>query len=310
VSTPDPTLNNDDILIRARWIKNLGASGGGTFLDSTASLQRLLSAEIVERGHVSLLAHLRLCGVIPEAFDHDSSPEKLYSKYTDTVLAETFHFLGMRSLVLAGRADCADVEAFATGPHQFDLVADAKAFRLSRTAKNAKDFKLTSMHRWKYGKKYGVVVAPIFQLPNTNSQIYEQAISYDVAVLSYSHLAVLVNYVAQAGGDGQDVLGKVLRTTSLAHPSKSSFGYWSVVNHALLNADPSAIPELWSLEKRANLETIKHAKAEALAHLAAERSRMMALSHDEAVALLIDMKKITAREQFIQQVGDNMLLGY
>jgi type II restriction enzyme len=311
IDVADPTLRGEDLEIRGRWLKMLGGEQAGTFIESTASMERLLEVEIQTRGHASLLAHLRLCGVIPESFEHDSTPEKLYSKYTDAVLGQTFRFLGMRSIVLAGRADCADVEAVSIGlDEDYDLVADAKAFRLSRTAKNAKDFKVSSMNRWKYGKRFGIVVAPIFQLPSVNSQIYEQAISYDIAVLSYSHLATLVNYVAQAGGNGQRALLRVLETTTLAQPSKSAVAYWTAINRSFLDADRGSLPELWSLEKRANLETIKHAKEEALTHLASERARIMRMSHAETVALLINMKKITAREAFIRQLSDNHLLGH
>ncbi len=307
MTLPDPALTAEDVTVRGQWVALLAGQGEGGFLENTASMTRLLAEEVAARGHVALLAHLRLCGVIPERFEHDSSAEKLYSKYTDAVLAETFRFLGMNSLVLAGRADCADVEAVSQ-PIGFDLVADAKAFRLSRTAKNAKDFKIGPMHRWKYGKRYGVVVAPIFQLPTTNSQIYEQAITFDVAVLSYSHLAVLLNYVGIARGDGQALLEAVLSVPGVANPSKSSFGYWSAINGALISFDRDAIEPLWSLEKQANLETIKHAKQEALAHLESERTRILQMTHAEAVATLIESKKLAAREAFIRQVNDNSLL--
>lgn len=156
-------ITPNDLLVRANWIQTM-QSRTGLFLDSTAAAEAALEAEIAQNGASPLLAHLRLCGTIPESFGHDSSEEKLYSKYTDAVLCETFRFLGMRSLVLAGRADCADVEAFSSD-HSFDLVADAKVFRLSRTAKNAKDFKVASMNRWKYGKKYATVVCPIISYP-------------------------------------------------------------------------------------------------------------------------------------------------
>jgi hypothetical protein len=303
----DPTLTGRDLEIRASWLRLLANPTAG-FVESAQEIEVLLAEEVAREGHWPLLAHLRLCGVIPEALEHDSTPEKLYSKYTDAVLAEAFKFLGMRSLVLAGRGDSADVEAFSL-EHDFDLVADAKAMRLSRTAKNAKDFKVSSMHRWKFGKRFGVVVAPIFQLPSSSSQIYEQAISYDVTVLSYSHLALLVNYAALAGGDAQDVLHRMLEVTSTAHPSKAASPYWSAINSAMMTADPDGINLLWTVEKRANLETIRHAKDEALAHLAAERARFMKMSHAEAIALLIDLRKIDAREIYIRQVFDNRLLG-
>lgn len=71
-----------------------------------------------------------------------------YSKYTDCLLSLTYKALGLKSLVIKERADVADVEAFGK---DYSFVADAKAFRLSRTAKNQKDFKVQAMHRWKRG---------------------------------------------------------------------------------------------------------------------------------------------------------------
>ncbi|MCZ4563551.1 HindIII family type II restriction endonuclease [Rhodococcus sp. IEGM 1401] len=299
-------ITPNDLLVRANWIQTM-QSRTGLFLDSTAAAEAALEAEIAQNGASPLLAHLRLCGTIPESFGHDSSEEKLYSKYTDAVLCETFRFLGMRSLVLAGRADCADVEAFSSD-HSFDLVADAKVFRLSRTAKNAKDFKVASMNRWKYGKKYATVVCPIYQLPTSNSQIYEQAIALDVCILSYSHLATLVTYKNLGLGSPEEVLQSVLDVTTYANPSKSSVDYWTAINRAFIEFDRANMAELWAREKRANVEAIACAKVEALTHLAAERSRIMNLSHDEAVKMLITMRKIDSREAYIKSVTDNLLL--
>ena len=90
----------------------------------------------------SLLGHLRLCGAMPENYGHDTSEEKLYSKYTDVVIHEAYSFMGFNSLVLRERADVADVECVS---NDYSFVADAKTFRLSRTAKNQKDFKVQAM---------------------------------------------------------------------------------------------------------------------------------------------------------------------
>lgn len=90
--------------------------------------------------------------------------------------------------MLTERADAADVESFAK---EYSFVADAKVFRLSRTAKNQKDFKIQAMDFWKRGKPFAMVVCPLYQLPSRNSQIYQQACMRNVCILSYSHLAVL-----------------------------------------------------------------------------------------------------------------------
>lgn len=59
-----------------------------------------------------MINYLHLCGNIPESYGHDTSEEKLYSKYTDCLLSLAYSSLGLKSLVLKERADAADVETF------------------------------------------------------------------------------------------------------------------------------------------------------------------------------------------------------
>lgn len=74
-------------------------------------------------------------GAIPESLVHDSTEERLFSKASDAVLARAFSQLGLKTTVLTERADSADIIAESV-IHGYTLVADAKAFRLSRTAEN------------------------------------------------------------------------------------------------------------------------------------------------------------------------------
>ena len=97
---------------------------------------------------------------MPKCHGHVSSVEKFYSEYTDAVLREFLTAIGMVGVIIAGRADVADVQVKG---RNFSLVADAKAFTLSRTAKNQKDFKVQAMERWRHGLDFAVVVCPIDQ---------------------------------------------------------------------------------------------------------------------------------------------------
>ena len=139
---------------RKRWVEEIQAISENFGSDITGLTNRL-SEEIKTEGSSALLDHLRLCGAIPEAYGHDSTQEKLYSKYTDTILAFAFSAIGFSSEVLVGRADSADVEFACT---EFSFIADAKAFRLSRTAKNQKDFKVSAMSNWKQGNPHAIVI--------------------------------------------------------------------------------------------------------------------------------------------------------
>ncbi|AJY68706.1 hypothetical protein RW64_03365 [Geobacter sulfurreducens] len=82
---------------RAFWVEEIRKLSGDFGADSTR-LEKELSEEIKKHGIPVLLDHLRLCGDIPESYDHDSSEEKLYSKYTDALLCEAFKAIGLTAV--------------------------------------------------------------------------------------------------------------------------------------------------------------------------------------------------------------------
>ncbi len=288
---------------RLYWIEEIRKLSGN-FGNDTNKLEKELEAEIKKDGISSLIDHLRLCGNIPESYGHDTSEEKLYSKYTDCLLSLAYTALGLKSLVLKERADAADVEAFAA---DYSFVADAKAFRLSRTAKNQKDFKVQAMHGWKRGKPYAMVVCPIYQLPTSSSQIYQQATTQNVCVFTYSHLALLLSYSEKEGQPkAQQLLKKIFETIQALNPSKSALEYWLAINRTIL-AFSKAIEPLWSIEKGVATESIAIAKEEGLTFLAAERGKIMRMGHIEALKELIKVHKIESRIKIISGISDNGL---
>src|SRR6267154_2997957 len=139
---PLQVLSKDSLARRAYWVDEI-VRISGHFGEDTSRVEAELASEVQRDGVTALIDHLRLCGSIPEQYGHDTSEEKLYSKYTDALLAAAYRYIGLTSVVLDERADAADVEAVGAG---YSLVADAKVLRLSRTAKNQKDFKIDAMH--------------------------------------------------------------------------------------------------------------------------------------------------------------------
>ena len=160
-------------------------------LTSFDNSSEVLKEKIFSLSRTDLMKLILEIGVIPEDIDHDSTEEKLFSKATDIVLAKTFQELGLSSNVNKERANCADVVARSI-IHGYSLVGDAKAFRLSRTAKNQKDFKVKSMVDWKGDNDYAVLVCPYYQYPKSNSQIYGQALDNNVCLLSWEHLLLFL----------------------------------------------------------------------------------------------------------------------
>ncbi len=131
-------------------------------------------------------------GMIPEAIEASSTEEKLYSKASDIVLARCFSEIGLKAKTVSERGNSADI--IAESEHGYTLVADAKTFRLSRTAKNQKDFKISTLSKWRgMEHDFAVLVAPYFQFPNTTSQIYSSSLSDKVCLLSWEHMLFLLN---------------------------------------------------------------------------------------------------------------------
>ena len=288
---------------RKYWIEEI-RNLSGHFGNDSDRLEKNLEDDITKNGISALIDHLRLCGNIPESYGKDTSEEKLYSKYTDCLLSLAYTKLGLKSLVLKERADAADVEIFAK---DYSFVADAKAFRLSRTAKNQKDFKVQAMHGWKRGKPYAMIVCPIYQLPTSSSQIYQQATTQNVCLFTYSHLALLLSYLIKDGqAKAQQLLKKIFETIPALNPSKDATDYWLSINKLILSFSKNIEP-LWEIEKRVATESIAIAKDEALTFLAQEREKIMRMSHKEALAELVKVHKIESRIKTINKISDNGL---
>lgn len=158
-----------------------------SFVEATNYINTYIQ-KLPKEHFLDILIHI---GIIPENIEHDSTAEKLFSKASDSVLSRAFQEIGLQSTVLTERADSADVIAKSM-IYDYDLVADAKAFRLSRTAKNQKDFKVEALSNWRKDSNYAVLASPYFQYPNTSSQIYAQSLNKNVCLLSWEHLVFLI----------------------------------------------------------------------------------------------------------------------
>ncbi len=158
------------------------------FVDASNELQQILFA-IDTVDTIDIITEI---GIIPEDIPHDSSEEKLYTKVSDILFAKALKEMDFEVQVLRERSNCADIVA-QSKYHGYSLVGDAKAFRLSRTAKNAKDFKVDSMVHWRGDNDYSVLTCPYYQYPKANSQIYKSALDGNVALFSWEYLYVLLS---------------------------------------------------------------------------------------------------------------------
>lgn len=274
-----------------------------SFPDATQRLQERIYA--LDRAHtIQLVSQI---GSIPEDIGHDSTEEKLYAKVSDILLAKSLIEMNLEATVLTQRADCADVVA-QSHYHRYSLVGDAKAFRLSRTARNAKDYKVNSMAIWKGDSEYAVLVCPYFQYPKSNSQIYKEALSGNIALFSWEYLYIILKEgIRESSSINLSALwnqsGIISKTTTVSN-SKSCFLNQQNQNISkILKITPEKFYEYFNSVK----ELIVERGNTEIQYYEQEIERVKQLNREEAIAeLLRNLKlesKIATIRGFIDQIN-------
>lgn len=234
-------------------------------------------------------------GIIPESLPYDSSEEKLFAKASDAVLARAFREIGLKATVLTARGNAADV--FAESPiYGYTLVADAKAFRLSRTAKNQKDFKVAALSNWREDSEYAVLCAPYFQYPTKASQIYEQAIQHNVCLFSWEYLQFLIdNGIQESMTLSLEFLWNYSSTYSanIRYEDRQKC-FFSSFDAKLVSTIGKSNVEFRDSLKR-NVDKIRLRGTEEKEYLLNEKKIIEAYSREQAILELIGMKKINEK---------------
>ncbi len=254
----------------------------------------ILEEEFAEIAKDELSSNLLECRIIPELLEHNSSEEKLWAKYCDILLAQTWTHLSIPAEVLRARGDSADVFG---RTRNYSIVGDAKAFRLSRTAKNQKDFKVQALNDWRKSNTYACLASPLYQYPQRASQIYEQAIERNVTLLSYTHLKFLLDCT-----EGQN-LDPLWRIGSELPKSKNAQQYWEAIDETTRKIT-GASEETLSSHKQETIDKIKQLGKEGIDYWETRITDYKKLSQEEAVARLIKAEKVEAKIGTIKKAID------
>ncbi|MFF0222766.1 HindIII family type II restriction endonuclease [Streptomyces sp. NPDC004629] len=233
-------------------------------------------------------------GCIPERYSHDSTEEKLYAKAMDSIVAESLRRLGYEAEVSQERSNSADVVAEGGSPAH-SLVADAKAFRLSRTALNPKDYKIEALSKWRKGADYAILVAPIAGYPEGESRLYVEADRYQVTLLSYSHLALMID-----SGSGPSRLESIwMRSVDHKSVTLSAPQYWSSLDSALRQA-LSWDQVNWSEARRKYFESLLLNAEGELAYFDQVKNDIAAMDREELVDIAVGALKIDSKMRTIR----------
>ena len=245
--------------------------------------------------HERLIEEIVQVGILPEQFDHDSSEEKMWSKFSDVVLACAMRHLGLSSQVIRTRGNSADVFSFTA---DYSMVGDAKCFRLSRTAKNQKDFKIKALDDWRRENTYALLVAPLYDYPLHRSQIYAQAITRNVTLLSYTHLRFLLKHHPKTTLQPLWEIGRVLNQQRIEPYGKP---YWNAVD-ALVTDLCGVSPSVLRSYKEDEISLTMTLASEGMAYWQSKVATFQTLTREEAIQLLIQSQKIDQKILTLQKV--------
>ncbi len=242
-------------------------------------------------------------GTIPECIEASSSSEKLFSKASDCILARCFSELGMPSIAVNERGNSADI--IARSIHGYTLVADAKTFRLSRTAKNQKDFKIDTLSNWRGSEHdFALLVAPYFQYPNTVSQIYSSALDKQVCLLSWEHILFLLeNNVMESDTLSLEAIWnapvRLARDTRIAYADRMNCQF-PYINQMLCDRISVSI-QRFNEQLDVCKDIIRNRGNYELEYLNTEKEAITTLTRDEAIAELLKSKKVLERISTIEK---------
>lgn len=260
------------------------------------------SFELIEKrcqsiGKETLINELIQVGIMPEVFEHDSSEEKLWSKFSDIILSKSLDLLGLKSEVLRTRGNSADVYSRAK---DYTLVSDAKCFRLSRTAKNQKDFKVKALDDWRRQDTYALLVSPLSQYPADKSQIYPQAFAQNVTLLSYLHLQFLIEHGIKGNLEDLWKLPVFISKNYKKEEQKRGSTYWHAIDTIVSKITKQPVEKVRQYKQR-EIEITKKVGREGINYWESRIREFNKLTREQAVKLLIKAQKIEQKIETIKK---------
>lgn len=267
------------------------------FISASTELQEAVFR--LDKGHI--LALMDDIGTIPEDIAHDSSEEKLYAKASDIVFARALQLMNFNVSVLKERTNCADIVA-QSKYHGYSLVGDAKTFRMSRTAKNAKDFKVDSMDHWRGSADYAVLVCPYYQYPKKNSQIFKTALERNVALFSWEYLSALLSHAVAEDARTSlaalwDLSAAIAADTAVDSAEKNFIARQDKRFCLAANLDEAVFRQHLGAVAKA---TQRRGAAE-MSYYEREVERIKKMNREEAIAELLNSKRLDAKIETIKK---------
>jgi type II restriction enzyme len=179
-------------------------------------------------------------------------------------------------------------------------VSDAKCFRLSRTAKNQKDFKIKALDDWRRQDTYALLVAPLSQFPADKSQIYQQAISHNVTLLSYAHLQFLIEKGIKGNLEDLWKITSYISKNYKMQEQKRGLAYWHAVDELTCKITNQPLGILKNY-KQQEVDKTREVGQEGINYWNSKIKEFNKLSREQAIRLLIKAQRIEQKIETIKK---------
>ncbi len=284
IQTPTP----HDMLLD--YIDSLSANEAMEFDDKSQALSTFING----LSDTDLKALLGEAGFIPEKYPHDSSEEKVYAKAMDILIAASLNRVGYEATVSVERSNSADVYAKCPTGDLHTIVLDGKAFRLSRTALNPKDYKIQALDTWRKGADYACLVGPLASFPQEDSRLFKDAVEYNVTLLTFSHLQFMLEHGLPADNALVPLwtVSKEIEQTLGKTPNAEQ--YWLQSDRVFCMALRVDIA-MWKDARRRYFNSMLKAADKQIEYFEREIDKIRSFSREELINLLLNALKLKGK---------------
>lgn len=172
---------------------------------------------------------------------------------------------------------------------------------MSRSAKNQKDFKVSALDDWRKSDTFACLVAPLYQFPTQNSQIYQQAIKLNVVLLGYTHLVALLN----SSSKGILNLEPFWKATREIQPTTKASLYWAAITQTVLRIG-NYTPSDWQVFQKDEQAVLLRIGQDGIQYWQSTIEHYRSLSKEEAISRLIQSEKIEEKIIMITRFIEKM----
>ncbi len=178
---------------------------------------------------------------------------------------------------------------------------------MSRTAKNQKDFKVKALDDWRREDTYALLISPLSQYPADKSQIYAQAVSQNVTLLSYVHLQFLIEKGAKGNLEDLWKLPVYISKNYKIADQKRGQTYWHAVDAVVCKITGQTI-EVLKKYKQQEIKKTKEVGQEGIDYWKSKIEEFSKFSRKQAIKLLIKAQKIEQKIETIKKAIEKVFI--